>query len=253
MSAVRFFGSLLLALIVLALKAPVATAAPLLLFDQGHGQRFVVEKDGPLDLSQFVSIMKAEGFDVKVGTSPFSAESLAGVSALVISGPFTVLRPEETEALLAFIANGGHLALMLHIPSPVADLVHRLDVDFTNYVLSEQENVIGDDPRNFRVKNLVSHPLFAALDGFSLYGGWALMNTGKGARIIASTSEKGWVDLDGDGKLTKWDAIQAFGIVVEGNRGGGRFLVFGDDAIFQNKFLDEQNRQLARNLATWLK
>jgi hypothetical protein len=252
MSLARFFGPILLVLSLVAPGGAVA-AAPLLLLDQGHGQRFVVEKDGPLDLSQFASIMKAEGFDVRVGTVPFTAESLAGVSALVISGPFTTLQPEETRALMTFIAKGGHLAMMLHIPYPVADLVHGLDVDFTNYVLYEQENIIAGDQRNFQVTNFVSHPLFASLDRFSLYGGWALMNTGKDARIIASTSEKGWVDLDSDGKLSKWDAVQAFGIVVEGTRGAGRFLVFGDDAIFQNKFLDDHNRQLARNLAGWLK
>ena len=231
----------------------LAVAGPVLLFDQGHGQRFVVEKDGPLHLSEFAAIMKANGLDVRVGKSPFSADSLAGVDALVISGPFEMLQPAETEAVNAFISKGGRLALMLHIPTPVADLVHLLDVDFTNHVLSEQENVIGGDPRNFEVKTIASHPLFGSLDHFSLYGGWALMNTGSKAGIIASTSDRGWVDLDGDNKLTKMDAVQAFGVVVEGTSGAGRFLIFGDDAIFQNKFLDEQNRQLARNLANWLK
>ncbi|HZV81959.1 MAG TPA: DUF4350 domain-containing protein [Geobacteraceae bacterium] len=249
----RILGQLLVGLFLLVAGQSVAVAAPVLLFDQGHDQRFVVEKDGPLHLSQFAALLKEDGFDVKVNTSPFSADSLTGVDALVISGPFGMLKPEETEAVMAFLARGGKLALMLHIPGSVADLIHRLDVDFTNYVLSEQENVIGGDPRNFQVKNIITHPLFGSLDHFSIYGGWALMNTGNGARIIASTSDKGWVDLDGDKKLTKWDAVQSFGVVVEGTRGAGRFLIFGDDAIFQNKFLDEQNRQLARNLAKWLK
>ncbi len=249
----RVVVTILSALFLLVAGVSGVLAAPVLLFDQAHDQRFVADKEGPLHLSEFVAVLKGEGVSVRINSSPFTPDSLSGVDALVISGPFGVLKPEETEAVTAFLARGGRVALMLHIPGPLADLLHRLDVDFTNYVLSEQENVIAGDPRNFQVKNLVTHPLFGSLDHFSLYGGWALMNTGSGSRVIASTSEKGWVDLDGNGKLSKGDAVQSFGVVVEGTSGAGRFLVFGDDAIFQNKFLDEQNRQLARNLAAWLK
>lgn len=247
-------GALLLVFFILmGASQTSAYAGSVLLFDQGHGQRFVVEKDGPLHLSQFAALLKDEGFDVRVNSSPFTNDSLVGVDVLVISGPFAQFMPEETTAVMEFLVRGGRLVLMLHIPSPVADLVHRLDVDFTNYVLSEQDNIIAGDQRNFQVKSFVTHPLFGSLDHFSLYGGWALMNTGEGARIIASTSAKGWVDLDGDSKLSKGDAVQAFGVILDGTSGAGRFLIFGDDAIFQNKFLDEQNRQLARNLAKWLK
>jgi hypothetical protein len=42
-------------------------------------------------------------------------------------------------------------------------------------------------------------------------------------------------------------------VVVTGELGAGRFIIFGDDAVFQNRFLDRQNRQLAKNLARWLK
>ncbi len=246
------FLTLVTIMLMLAAVKPVA-AAPLLLFDQGHGQRFVVGKDGPLHLSRFAAILREEGFEVRVNESPLGAESLSGVDALVISGPFAGLKNEERETILDFLSKGGRVAIMLHIPAPLADLIHGLETDFTNYVLSEQENVIDGDPRNFRVKSLAGHPLFSSLGHFSLFGGWALMNTGKDARVIASTSEKGWVDLDGDKKLTRGDAVQPFGVVVEGSRGAGRFVIFGDDAIFQNKFLDEQNSQLARNLARWLK
>ena len=254
MSAVtRTFLPLVLAMFLLVAGQSLAVAAPVLLVDQGHDQRFVVGNDGPLHLSGLAGVLKEEGFDIRVGTAPFTAETLAGVDALVISGPFARLQPAETDAVMAFLARGGRVSIMLHIPSPVADLVHRLDADFTNYVLSEQENVIDGDQRNFRVRKLASHPLFASMDSFSLFGGWALTNTGDRSAIIASTSDRGWVDLDGDRKLTKGDAVQSFGVVVEGTSGAGRFLIFGDDAIFQNKFLDNQNRQLARNLARWLK
>lgn len=252
MGAIKLMPHLLAAIFMLVAAGPVS-AAPLMLFDQGHDQRFLIEQDGPLHLSQLAALMQEAGFNVRSTNLPLTEKSLAGVDVLVISGAFTGLSKPETEAVLAYLARGGRLALMLHIPQPVADLLHGLDVDFTNYVLSEQENLVDNDPRNFRVTNLASHPLFAAIDHFSLYGGWALINMGSKAGIIASTSAKGWVDLNGDGKLSKGDVVQAFGVLAEGTSGAGRFLVFGDDAIFQNKFLDQQNRHLARNLAKWLK
>jgi hypothetical protein len=48
------------------------------------------------------------------------------------------------------------------------------------------------------------------------------------------------------------EVVGSVGVIVAGELGAGRFVVFGDDAIFQNKFLDEQNRRLAKNLARWL-
>ena len=253
MRGIHPFRTAVVAVLLLMAVASVAAAGPVLLFDQGHGQRFTADKEGSLQLSGFAGILKEEGFDVRVGTTTFSAETLSGVDALVISGPFAPLQPAETEAVLAFVARGGRLALMLHIPMPVENLLHLLEVDYSNYVISEQEHVIEGDRRNFRLKNLASHPLFASIDSFSLYGGWALMNIGTKSRVIASTTEKAWADLNGDGRLSTGDAIQEFSMVMDGSRDAGRFVVFGDDAVFQNKFLDQQNRQLARNLANWLK
>lgn len=251
----KFLGGwrLVVLLGVLLATAGVAWAAPVVLFDLAHDQRFGIEKGEPLQLSEMAVLLQEAGLDVRNNTEPLTDGVLANAGALIISGPFTPLTADEVAAVVRFVKNGGRLALMLHIASPFTDLLRELDVDFTNYVLAEQQNLIDGDPRNFQVKALENDPLFAGIDHFSLYGGWALVNSAPTARIIASTSPQGWVDLNGDGRLSKGDVVQAFGVVVSGNLGAGRFLVFGDDAIFQNKFLDQQNRQLAKNLAQWLK
>jgi hypothetical protein len=253
----NLFSGLIMAAIVFGLFPYAllggAIAAPVVLIDQSHDQKFVIEKEESLHLSVFAAILTAEGLSVKSSTTGLTDESLKGVDAVVISGPFKTIEPQEVEVLLRFLERGGRLVAMLHIGSPFSDLLHRLEVDFTNYVLYEQENIIEDDPRNFQVKTLNTNPLFGGMNHFSLYGGWALMNTASSSRIVASTSPKGWVDLNGDKKLSKGDVVQAFGVVIVGEFGAGRFVVFGDDAIFQNRFLDESNRQLASNLARWLK
>lgn len=237
----------------LNLAAGNALASPLVLFDQAHDQRFVIEKEEPLHLSAFAAILKEEGLTVKSSSEPFTDELLQGVDAVIISGPFKPIELQEVAVLHRFLERGGRLAAMLHIGSPFAALLQSLEVDFTNFVLGEQENIIDNDPKNFLVKELATHPLFGNMDHFSLYGGWALMNTAPSARIIATTSPKGWVDFNGDKKLSNGDVVQVFGVVVSGEIGAGRFVVFGDDAIFQNRFLDASNRQLAKNLARWFK
>ncbi len=230
-----------------------AEAAPVVLVDQSHDQRFVVEKDEPLHLSGFAAIMKAEGFTVRTGAEPLTDESLKGADVLVISGPFKEIEPNEVDAVSRFLERGGRLAVMLHIGTPFTGLFRRIEVDFTNFVLGEQENIIAGDPKNFQVKKLADHPLLSGLQQFSLYGGWALKNTADNSRIIASTSPRAWIDFNGDGRLSRGDVMQEFGVAVAGNLGSGRFVVFGDDAIFQNKFLDDSNKKLAKNLARWLK
>ena len=253
----RISGSSFTAFAILSislLTAPLhAEAQQVILVDQAHDQRFLVEKDEPLQLSGFAAVMKEAGFTVRTGSKPLSDETLLDVNALVISGPFREIAPQEVDAVCRFLERGGRLTVMLHIGPPLAGLLRRVDVDFTNFVLGEQENIIDGDPKNFQVNNLADHPLFAGLTHFSLYGGWALVNTAENSRIIASTSPKGWVDFNGDKKLSRGDIVQVFGVVAAGRLGAGRFVVFGDDAVFQNRFLDGSNRQLAINLARWLR
>ena len=46
--------------------------------------------------------------------------------------------------------------------------------------------------------------------------------------------------------------MQSFSVLVSGPHGSGELAVFGDDAMFQNRFLTGQNLELAHNLAAWL-
>ena len=141
---------------------------------------------------------------------------------------------------------------MLHIAPPVRALLHRLDVDFTNGTLRETNQTIDDNPLNFKVGIMADHAVTAGLENFSVYGAWALRGTAPHTMILAETSSHGWVDLDRNNQLTEGDAVQMFGVMVAGKIGRGRYVVLGDDAVFQNRFLDESNRQLAIQLINWL-
>jgi hypothetical protein len=222
------------------------------LFDEAHGQRFLIEGSGPLDLSGLSILFQGEGWRIKSSKQPITDDLLDGVDALVISGAFKPLTPHEISAITRFLDEGGRISVMLHIGPPMATLLHHLNVAISNGVVHEQEKLIHNKTLDFYVTQLKPHDLMKGLERFSVYGGWALLSTGKNSEIIAHTGPRSWIDLNRDGKLNRGDAVQSFGIVVAGTFGLGRFVVFGDDAIFQNQFLTEDNTLLGKNLVRWL-
>ena len=222
------------------------------LFDESHGQKFLVEQNGPLDLSELSKLFQNEGLHIETNKGKITNEALAKVDALVISGAFLPVTPPEIEAIIRFVEKGGRLCIMLHIGSPVADLLHRLKVSISNGVVHEQENQIHNKELDFYVSELKPHEITRGVKRFSIFGGWALLNTEENSEIIVRTSTQAWIDLNRNHKLDKGDAMQSFGLVIAGRWGFGQFVVFGDDAIFQNQFLTKENALLGKNLATWL-
>lgn len=245
----KFMSILVLASLMMV---PQVEAAQKVVFDTAHGERFLIGDDGPLQLSGLAKIFQEQGLRVETVAQPFSDAALADADALVVSGAFQRLQPKEIDAVMAFMQRGGKVAVMLHIAPPLGPLLDRLHVAYTNGVIQERQNVIDNDPQRFKVNRLESHPVLAGIREFGLHGVWGLINTDESTRIIAATSPEAWVDIDRD-KVQKKEATASFGVAVTGDVGKGAFLVFGDDAIFQNKFLDENNQQLATNLANWLK
>ena len=56
-----------------------------------------------------------------------------------------------------------------------------------------------------------------------------------------------------DGVQGEGEPSMSLGVLVAGKIGTGEFVVIGDDAIFQNKFLSDANLVLAQNISVWLK
>jgi len=242
-------GLFLLSLAVVQAEAKKRTV----IFDQGHGQKFVIENEGDLQLSGLSGLLRKEGYDVKVNTGQINDATLNTADVLLISGAFQPLSPEEINAIIRFLERGGKLCAMLHIPHPLTGLMNRLKVYASNGVIQEQENTINNVPKDFFVTNMEKHEITKGLKKIGVHGAWALMNGDTTARIIARTGPMAWIDLNGDGKFNETDARQSFGVVIAGALGKGSYVIFGDDAIFQNKFLDQENMPLGKNLADWMK
>lgn len=226
---------------------------PTVIFDQGHGQKFVIEKEGELQLSRLSGLLKGKGYNVKIDVGQLNDAALNTADVLIISGAFQPLSPEEINAVIRFVERGGKLCVMLHVPQPLAGLMSRLKIYASNGVIQEQENTINNAPMDFYITNMEKHKITKGLKKIGFHGAWALMTESSTARIIARTGPKAWIDLNRDGKFNGNDARQSFGVIIAGTHGKGRYVIFGDDAIFQNKFLDQENMPLGKNLADWMK
>jgi len=242
---------LLLGMMLLA--APAAQAQqPTVIFDQAHGQWFMIEHRGPLELSGLANAFRDAGLLVRASTLPLSDAVLAQATGLIISGAFQPLTEPETAAVLRFVARGGRVAIMLHIAQPLAPLMARLGLFHSNGVVREAEGLLDTLAINFTVSRLEKHPLTEGVKSPALYGAWALNAEAPPARIIGRTSPGAWVDLNRSGRFDSGDAKQSLGVMAVSGIGQGEVAVFGDDAMFQNQFLVGQNLVLARNLARWL-
>lgn len=225
---------------------------PTALFDQGHGQKFLIEKEGDLQLSRLAQLFKNEGYIVKSSAGRISDETMKGINVLVVSGAFAPMNVPEIDAVMRFLDAGGRLCVMIHIPQPVAGLMSRLQIFASNGVILEKKELIKNEPKNFFITKMEQHAITKGLQKFSVHGGWALISDSNQGKIIASTSPKAWIDLNRDGKFNNIDAQQSFGVVIAGTYGKGKYVVFGDDAIFQNVFFEGGNMSLGKNLARWL-
>lgn len=243
------FKKIALLFLIFTFQTVIASGLKTVLFDASHGQLFHPNKTGELDLSELSNIFTDTGWIVKIGTSEITDEALSEVDALIISGAFKPFKPSEIEAIVSFIERGGKLSVMLHIAPPFANLLHTLNVALSNGVIHETEQVINGEDINFYVNDLKTHQLFNDLDRFGVFGGWAMIPTDHGSQIMAQTSPTSWIDLNNDRMP---DAQQSFGTIIVGKKGKGQFVVFSDDAMFQNRFLREYNFKLAKNLVSWL-
>jgi hypothetical protein len=240
------------ALGVCAARGTASAAGPVVLFDEGHGQRFFAGGKGELDLSGLAAAFRAAGLQVRTNSGALDARALTGVSALVISGAFAPLTAAEVEAVHGFLDGGGRLALMLHIGQPLQGLLGKMNIQFSRGPIHESDGLIGTRGVDFSVTRFEPHALTSGLGSLSVFGCWALQTGSPWATVIARTSPRAWLDSDGDGRFSPGEPVGAQGMIVAGTQGAGAFAVFGDDAMFQNRFLKAYNTDAAGRLARWL-
>lgn len=248
-----FSRTLILSIIgILTVASPAAAATQRILVDESHAQAFRIDQETPLGLSRAATVLNEAGYRLSASSAALTPDALQGVDMLLISGPFKPFSPAEIATIVDYLKQGGGLALFLHIAPPAGGLLNAIGVNFSNGVIRERENVIDGEPLNFSVTRLTPHPALGNLTSFEAYGAWAIIPMGENATVIGQTGDTAWVDLDKSKTFTPGDAVQSLPVLIAGTLGKGRFVVAGDDAIFQNTFLSENNASLLRSLTTWL-
>ncbi|MFQ5737037.1 MAG: DUF4350 domain-containing protein [Thermodesulfobacteriota bacterium] len=220
-------------------------------FDGSHGEIFSPVNNGELDYSGFYDMLKASGAQLSINKGPVTTKTLADAGTYIIAGPTQKFTHAETGALHTFINNGGNLLVMLHISSPVAQLTESFGILVSNFVISEQTDLIEGLSQDFYVKRFAPHPVTRGLKKVAVYGTWGLLAQGA-AKEVATTSDKAWADMDRNRKLDEGEPVQKFAIIAVATYGAGKVVVVADDAPFANRFLDEaDNHRLAGNIIEW--
>ena len=247
----QILKSVTLAVVVLVCSNPAVAGSPRVLFDQGHGQLFFIDREAPLDLSRLAVTFSQAGFSVDSSAVPLTSSLLAQYDALILSGAFESPDANEIAAIKEFINRGGKLAVMLHVGPLVVPLLNSLNVSVSSAVLHDTQWATNNTSSDFPITSLAGHLLFDQMKGFNLYGAWGLNPNDASVGIMAITQPSAWLDMNRN--QVKGNNPQGrFPVIVRGPIGLGEFLVFGDDAIFQNQFLVGNNLQLAKNLAQWM-
>lgn len=223
------------------------------IFDLSHSEIFSPVKKGPLHYSDFYESLKKSGETVGVNNSKITAKTLEGVKTYIIAGPSKDLGRDEIEALRGFVNSGGNLLVLLHISSPVARLTEPFGIIVSNFVIAEKTDTIKNQSQDFYVTRFNPHPITNGLKKIAVFGSWGLMAEGP-AKVLASTSDKAWADMNRNRSFDKDEPVQSFGVLAAAGLGNGKIVVVADDAPFANQFIGEaENRQLAENIMKWFK
>jgi hypothetical protein len=221
-------------------------------FDASHAEIFSPLKGGPLQYGAFFDRFAENGGAI-VNDGPITPKALDGIRTYVIAGPAMDVTRDDIVVLQSFVRSGGNLLVLLHIAPPVARLTESFGIVVSNFVIAEQENIIGDQPQDFKVKRFTSHPLTEGLSSVAVYGSWGLMaEKGSRAEVVASTSDKAWADFNRNRALDEDEPLMSYGVIAVAEYGAGKVVVVADDAPFANKFTEEaDNSRLAANIIEW--
>lgn len=251
-----------------------AAAGPVVVIDQAH--RNFHTMDG--QYTPFAALLRADGFRVEAGVTPFTDESLAGVRLLVIANAGSpnaadtrdpAFTDDETAAVERWVANGGSLLLIAdHSPFGLANegLAARFGVGMGKGWAFERDP--DDDGLTANIDytaadgDLGAHPVTAGIDHIRSFGGQSLTPP-PGAVVLMRLADEAWEAADRN-RLTEADAImraagedgtpdfgetaRPIGGAAQGvafDHGRGRVVVLGEAGMFSAqlvRFPPDQNQ-----------
>lgn len=245
--------------LVLSISATRALAADkgAILFDGGHAVD-AGNADWRIDgaYSEFADTLKQHGFAVESTQEALTPELLQKYRALVLPEPNSLFAPEEEQAIIQFIANGGGVFFIAdHIESDRnRDGIDSVGI-FNHFVTPlgfklEDANILeanlSAEPVRGEYKD---HPVTYKIKAMAIWAGTSI-------RILDPKMVQGVIFF------SEW--LYGQPALAVGTYGKGRYVVLGDSAIFDDGsgtrptetrhkgFYDYDHKQLSLNVMNWL-
>ncbi len=218
------------------------------IFDIAHGEVFGAQDTSALGQSGAVDRIVQAGFDVELGQSRFTTESVSGASGIILAGAMRLPTFEEQDVLERYVRDGGVLVITTHVSYPLMVLPERYGMGLTPLVVTSDNPLPGADAGSFLATTIEPDLLTEGVGEILVLSSWAVTAAGDDADVVISSDEDTWAD-DGDHRRTATDAVGPFGLVAVGRLGKGTVVLVGDDAVFANAAIGQDgNRRLFDNI-----
>ncbi|HJN76183.1 MAG TPA: DUF4350 domain-containing protein [Myxococcota bacterium] len=252
---------------------------------RGHGEKDP-EEPGPDGLSELVDLLDNENYELEVW-DPYRDRDAAGIpivpvdaSGLLVAAPKAPLTQGVDDALVAYVAGGGALMVLLDPGTPLPTVLERLDVTVPEGIVADVQFIAP-----FKGRPVVQYARHSTVDELRDEHMLTVLDHIAGVRLpdeppewmrakeVLKTSRDGWIDRGGQlevggGGVYEPDIDLAgpvtFAWALELQPGGesivnagkrvSRVLVIGDSDFATNDLLAEGpgNATFAVNAFRWL-
>ncbi len=227
------------------LEDAIMASTPSVAYDFAHWQTMALDIESARSIDAehpewHVAKGLASYVSEQIDRAPISAETLAGISVLVIAPHRIGFSASEIEAIQQFVQAGGGLLFIGDggVPSSYGDITSPFGLEFVPYSTLTAEVHLWDNV-SFDVFDIIEHPITNGVDSIQLNFS-APMTVDEDWQVVAWTAAAVWEESDGLGG--------PFPVVAYRTLGSGRIAAVCDNAPFG----DWGNTSLVHNLVSWL-
>ncbi|MBI5626748.1 MAG: Gldg family protein [Nitrosomonadales bacterium] len=269
--------------------ASSASAANVIYFVTGHGEKLIDNKEEN-GYSYVKDAIERENHQVRELLLVNSEKVPEDAAVLVVSGPETDYLPAELDKITAFVKKGGRVLFMVDPSGGLPKLTSYLGgfgFEFTNDIIFDKTS--RDSGSNIAIPKGVqydkNHPVTRKFEQFTFFpiarSVHIKEDPAKGSWNLVKTSDNSWtvqLSVTSDlGKLTKADeefdadkhkrgpisvvAVTTVNVNLGDNKAGeeqkskktaGIILVVGDSDFAANRFMRAGNKDFFQNMLNWL-
>jgi len=232
---------------------------PRVLFDETHSEASSINLDRAAQVNpqnptwQYLGALAAQmngaGYRISRLTSgSLTPDALSQTDVLVLAAPGTSMTAAETQAVKAFVENGGGLIFIGSCCSALSinTLLSPWGISLDHRIIySPSTGVPG-----FQVQNYPSHPALPPSPSFFISNGGGSLNVSGNAVALALTTEAEWKSISAKSTQQAGDPNGPFAILAAAQAGKGRVFASGNESF--TDISRDGNRQIFLAALRWL-